>query len=145
MIVVMNSSSPRPSSRHALIDQIAAITTMQPGTLAEEWREHPDPDGTGTRRVGPYYKHQVWRGGRNISRRVPACEAPQLREDIDNAKRYEQLTDELAALNIEHTLKLRASEVGRGESAESKKNSRPKPARSASRKPKPSSKKPKSG
>lgn len=140
----MNSHSARQNSRQALIDQIAAITTMQPGTLAEEWRERSDPDGAGSRRLGPYYKHQLWRDGRNISRRVPATEAPQLREDIDNAKRYEQLTDELAALNIAHTLELRASESSRGESAESKKNSRQKAARSASPKPKPSSKKPKS-
>ena len=140
----MNPTSPLQSNRQILLDQIASITTMQPGTLAEEWRERPDPNGTGIRRVGPYYKHQVWRDGRNISRRVTAAEAPQLREDIDNARRYEQLTGELAALNIENTLKLRASEAEVGESAESKKNSRPKPGRNASRKPKPSSKKPKS-
>jgi hypothetical protein len=141
----MNSTSPLQSNRQALLDQIASITTMQPGTLAEEWRERPNADGTGIQRVGPYYKHQVWREGRNISRRVPAAEAAQLREDIDNAKRYEQLTGELAALNIKHTLELRASEAGPGESAERKKNSRPKPKPNASRRPKPSSKKPKNG
>jgi hypothetical protein len=44
------------SKRKALLDQIAAITTMQPGTLAEEWLERPDPDFGGTRRIGPYCK-----------------------------------------------------------------------------------------
>ena len=36
---------------------------MQHATLAEEWRERPDLDGAGIRRIGPYYKHQVWRDG----------------------------------------------------------------------------------
>ena len=93
----MSSNSTHQSHRKSLLDQIAAITTMQSGTLAEEWRERPDPDAAGTRRIGPYYKHQVWRDGRNISRRVPAAEAAQLREDIDNAKLYEELTGDWLA------------------------------------------------
>jgi len=131
------------SAQKVLLDQIANITTMLPGTLAEEWRERPDPGGEGTVRLGPYYKHQVWQDGRNISRRVPTSEAAQLREDIDNAKRYEQLTTELAQLNIAHTCDLRAAQAGTGESAESKKNSRPRPRPSDLPKPKPSSPKPK--
>lgn len=140
----MNKSTPsHQSARKVLLDQIADITTMQPGTIAEEWRERPDPGGKGTVRLGPYYKHQVWQGKQNISRRVPASEAAQLREDIDNAKRYEQLTGELAQLNIEHTLALRTAERGSGESAESKKNSTRKQGTKDLRKPKPSSPKPK--
>ncbi len=116
---------------------------MQPETLAQEWRERFDSSAGGTRRVGPYYKHQVWRDGRNISRRVPTSEASQLREDIDNAKRYEELTDELARINIEHTRELRATEVSSGEQAESEKNSRPKRVQNASPQPKSLSPKPK--
>ena len=33
--------------RRSLVEQIAAITTMQPGTLAEEYREHPATDSKG--------------------------------------------------------------------------------------------------
>ena len=107
--------------RKVLLEQIAEITTMQPGTMAEEWRERPDPSGEGIVRHGPYYKYQVWQDGRNISRRVPVSEAAQLREDIDNAQRYKQLTDELAQLNIEYTLALRASEAKTGDNVECKK------------------------
>ncbi len=120
----MNSNSSHQSNRKALIDQIAAITTMQPGTLAEEWRERPDPDTGGTQRIGPYYKHQVWRDGRNLSRRISASEAAQLREDIDNAKRYAELTGELARINIERTLQLRSAGSASGELAVSKKTPR---------------------
>ena len=113
------------SERSSLLEQIAAITTMQEGSLAEEWRERPSADGQSTIRLGPYYKHQVWKDGRNRTRRVPAQEAAQLRQDIDNAKRFEQLTDQLAHLNIQHTLALRADQARDSEIQESKKNSKP--------------------
>lgn len=141
----MHPNSSHQSHRKSLLDQIAAITTMQAGTLAEEWRERPDSDSGETQRIGPYYKHQVWRDGRNISRRVSPSEAPQLREDIDNAKRYAELTAELARINIEHTVQLRSAEPAPGESADAKKNSTPKHKPNASPKPKPSSPKPKPG
>lgn len=128
--------------RRSLVDQIAAISTMQPGTLAEEWRERPDSEGTGVVRLGPYYKHQVWKDGRNVSRRVPADEAVLLREDIENAKRFEQLTEELAHLNIEHTLALRRAPAPAADSGGSKKNSTRKRSASGTPKPKRSSRKP---
>lgn len=131
------------AARRVLLDQIAAITTMQPGTLAEEWRERSDPHGESTRRLGPYFKHQVWKDGRNLSRRVPAAEAAQLREDIDNAKRFEQLTGELADLTIEHTLALRAAQASAADAGESKKNSTRKRTAKNSPKPRPSSRRPK--
>jgi len=129
--------------RQSLVDQIAAITTMQPGTLAEEYREHPDTDGKGGVRRGPYFKYQCWHDGRNLSRRVPATEAAQLREDVDNAKLFGQLTAQLAQLNIQHTLALRAAESSTvTEARESKKNSTRKPVTKGSAKRKPSSRKP---
>lgn len=129
------------AARRSLLDQIAAISTMQPGTLAEEWRERPDPEGGGVLRLGPYYKHQVWKDGRNVSRRVPADEAVLLREDIDNATLFEQLTDELARLNIEHTFALRSALTLDAESGGSKKNSTPKRSKSDTPKRKASSRK----
>lgn len=140
----MTTSPPQSgeAARRILLDQIAAITTMQPGTLAEEWREHRATDGVGTVRLGPYFKHQVWMDGRNLSRRVPVAEAAQLREDIDNAKRFEQLTGDLARLNIEHTLALRSTQTPDAEASERKKNCARKQIAKSSPKPKPSSPKP---
>jgi hypothetical protein len=96
--------------RQDLLDQIASITTMRLGTLAEEYREHPSPDG-GTVRLGPYFKHQVWQDGRNVSRRVPVAEAATLKLDTEEAKRFHQLTEQLAQLNIQHTIALRTAEA----------------------------------
>lgn len=111
--------------RQALLDQIASITTMRPGTLAEEYREHPSPDGHGTVRLGPYFKHQVWQDGRNVSRRVPAAEAATLKLDTEEAKRFHQLADQLAQLNIQHTIALRATEVAATGMVAEKKTSNP--------------------
>lgn len=104
----------------------------------------PPPPGEGTVRLGPYFKHQVWKDGRNLSRRVPEAEAALLREDIDNAKRFEQLTDDLARLNIERTLALRAAPAPASDAdpGERKKNSTRKRAAKGSPKRKPSSRKP---
>lgn len=137
---------PEDRPRRSLIDQIAAITTMQSGTLAEEYRERPDPSGTGVVRLGPYFKYQCWKDGRNVSRRVPADEAGQLREDIENGKKFKQLTDELAQVNISQTLALRASGTSASAQAQgAKKNSANKHASKGSAKPNASSKRPRRG
>ena len=115
---------PNSPLRQDLLEQIASITTMRPGTLAEEYREHPSPDRRGIERLGPYFKHQVWQDGRNVSRRVPAAEATTLKHDIEEAKRFHQLTAQLAQLNFEHTIALRAAETAAGAIAE-KKTSKP--------------------
>ena len=129
--------------RQSLVEQIAAITTMQPGTLAEEYREHPVADGKGVVRRGPYFKYQCWHDGRNLSRRVPVTQAPQLRQDIDNAKLFGQLTTQLGQLNIQHTLALRAAEASTvDEVRDATKNSTRKRAKKDSAKPKTSSQKP---
>lgn len=137
-------TQPTDPIRQSLMDQIAAIHTMLPGTLAEEYRPSPASSGKNAKKLGPYFKHQCWRDGRNVSRRVPTHEATQLREDIDNAIRFNQLTAQLAQLNIERTLALRAAETSSASAApEAKKNSTRQPATKSSTKPKPSSPKPK--
>jgi hypothetical protein len=105
--------APQPADavRQSLLDQIAAIHTMLPGTLTEEYRDSPATGGKQARKLGPYFKHQCWSNGRNVSRRVPAEEAPQLSEDIDHAKCFRELVAQLAQLNIEYTLALRAEEA----------------------------------
>jgi hypothetical protein len=134
-------STPAQSSsplRQALLEQIAAITTMLPGSLAEEYREHPAPDGRGTVRLGPYFKHQVWQDGRNLSRRVPAAEAATLKLDIENAKLFEELTGQLARLNIQYTIALRAGQTDATETTV-KKTSKPTASRKNTAKPSTSS------
>jgi hypothetical protein len=138
--------TPEPTAgerREQIIDRIASITTMQPGTLTEEYRQGAIGKDGKPARLGPYYKLQVWRDGANRTSRVPAGHADYLREDIDNYHTFGQLCRQLAELNIEHTLALRAAQTPNADSGESKKNSTPKQVKKNLPKPKPSSRKPK--
>lgn len=138
------TSKPTAGERRVqIIGRIASIITMQPGTLTEEYRQGAIGKDGKPSRLGPYYKLQVWRDGANRTSRVPADQADQLREDIDNYHTFGQLCRQLAELNIEHTLALRAVQSSAADPGESKKNSTRKQAKKNSPKPKPSSRKPK--
>lgn len=119
--------------RDAVLAQLASVISMERGTLTEEYREHPAPDGSGTMRSGPYFKHQCWEKGRNRSARVPAPCVDMLREDLENAQHFDQLTAQLAELAVENSRARRAALSAQREGASglaAKKNSR----RSASKK-----------
>lgn len=128
-------------ARNDLLDQIAAITTMQPGTLTEEYRTGaPDEDGRPAK-LGPYYKFQVWCDGANRSSRVPAEKAADLREDTANWRLFHDLCANLAQLNAEHTRALRDAQ-GAAATTGAKKNSARKRAAKGAPKRKPSSRGP---
>ena len=96
------------ATRESILQQLGAIALMRRGTLSEQSFERKTPDGR-TVRFGPYFKFQIWQDGRNQTRRVGADEAQTLREDIDNFHRFEDLCGQLAQLNIQQTISLRAS------------------------------------
>lgn len=93
---------------------MSRIERMQRGRLTEEYRKRV-VDGE-ERRTGPYFKHQVWTDGKNISRRVNAQEAGQLRDDIAGFDRFK----ELSAQYVEATVAMTDQSCD----ADSKKNSR---------------------
>lgn len=96
------------AARQPILEELGSITQMRRGTLSEQYVERPAPNG-GTVRFGPYFKFQIWEDGRNQTRSVTTDEALLLREDIDNFHRFEQLCQQLAQLNIQHTIALRAT------------------------------------
>lgn len=108
--------------RAEILREIGSIDRMRRGHISEQYIE-----GKHGRR-GPYPVFQRWEEGRNRCRRVPAEEIVPLREQVDNYKRYEQLTDRLAEV-IERITELCENE------ADSKKNSR-KSGASGARRPK---------
>ena len=65
---------------------MAALETMEEGSLKAEYRAGP----AGTK-VGPYFKHQVWRDGDNASQRIASGDAPSLGEAIANRQKFESL------------------------------------------------------
>ena len=115
------------AARQPILEELGSITQMRRGTLSEQYVERPAPNG-GTVKFGPYFKFQIWQDGRNQTRSVTTDEALLLREDIDNFHRFEQLCQQLAQLNIQHTIALRATEpvAANTEKKTSKLNTSPK-------------------
>jgi hypothetical protein len=94
------------AQRSQILLQMAGLNVMEEGSLKSEFR--PSPGGG---QAGPYYKHQVWKEGRNVSRRVPAQEAPALEKAIANRQKFEQLAQQFAQVTVEHTRQTLGSEA----------------------------------
>lgn len=89
------------TQRTQLIHQMASLQSMEHGSIKAEYRAS-SADGLACQ-VGPYYKHQVWQDGRNVSRRVSAEEAPGLQAAIANRQRFEALAAQFVDLTVAHT------------------------------------------
>ena len=87
--------------REQILREMAGIERMEKGRLTAEYRERVQ-DGR-TLRQGPYYKHQCWEQGRNVSRRVPAGQADELREAVEGYHKFKELSEEYTELTIEMT------------------------------------------
>jgi len=76
--------------RQQILQQMEQIQRMERGSLQAETRpslRHPDRDR------GPYYKHQVWEEGRNVTRRIPPQQADALAQAIEARKEFERLAE----------------------------------------------------
>lgn len=94
--VSMNDSF--SAKRAALLQQMAALDCMELGSLKAEYRQSPSGSQS-----GPYFKHQLWKDGANLSQRISLQDAPALQAAIDNRVRFETLTQDFIALTVEHT------------------------------------------
>jgi hypothetical protein len=103
------------AKRQSLLEQMGEIETMHRGRLSEEYRERQQNGET--IRLGPYYKYQEWKDGRNRSRRIKAEEVEVLREGIEGMDKFKAL----AADYIDTTVAL--TEQRNEEGTDSKKNS----------------------
>jgi hypothetical protein len=80
---------------------MVSLQSMEQGSLKAEYRTS-SADGQSCQ-VGPYFKHQVWQNGRNVSRRVSAEAAPGLQAAIANRQRFEVLAAQFIDLTVAHT------------------------------------------
>jgi hypothetical protein len=101
------------SKRAQILQQMGQISAMEYGSLKAEVRTAKDGSTS-----GPYYQHQVWDSGKNISQRIPADQAPALQGAIDGRQQFEQLAEEYVDTTVQMT------RAHQGLSTESKKNSR---------------------
>lgn len=86
-ILFMN---PLIHKRQQILQQMELIRRMEHGSLQAEKRpsvRHPDQGR------GPYYKHQVWENGQNLTRRVPVEQADALAQAIEGRKEFECLAE----------------------------------------------------
>lgn len=88
--------------REQILKQMAQIDSMAKGSMNAEFRETTKKNGEKVQ-LGPYYKHQRWENGRNVTRRVPASEAEQLQKAVDGYHRFRQLADEYAEVTVAMT------------------------------------------
>ena len=86
--------------RQQILQQMEQIQRMERGSVQAESRPskgHPHQN------QGPYYKHQVWKEGQNLSRRVPVDEADSLTSAIAGRKRFEALAQEYVDTTVAMT------------------------------------------
>lgn len=107
----MKNTSDPESARISALAELASLTSLEFGKLSEFRRNKPATDGAGVVSGGPYFKHQCWENGRNRSTYIPSEQVEALRQDIENGKRFEQITDQLAAAAIQQSRARRAGET----------------------------------
>lgn len=90
------NSKPTPQS---LLQQIAPIQSLDRGTVSV-LRQGPQ---------GPYYNHQCYENGRNVSRYVPSDQVPELKAAIDGYHRVQDLMAQYVQLLVEKTRADRAA------------------------------------
>ena len=91
----MNSNS----TPQSILQELAHIQQMERGTL-NVIRQGPN---------GPYYNHQCYEQGRNVSRYVPAAEVAGVKEAIQGYHRFQALAQEYVQLMVEKTRMERAA------------------------------------
>ena len=95
--------SKQQKRREQILQEMAGIDRMEKGSLSAEYRERIR--GGNVVKQGPYYKHQFWDEGHNVSRRVPVEKADALRKAVDGFHQFKELSDEYADLTIQMTHK----------------------------------------
>lgn len=90
------NSQPTPES---LLNQMAQIRRMDRGTI-HVLRQGPQ---------GPYYNHQCYEGGKNVSRYLPADQVSELKQAIEGYHQFEQLRAQYVDLVVARTRAERAA------------------------------------
>ena len=82
-----------PITPEAILQELAQIQSLDRGTLSVI-RQGP---------TGPYYNHQCYEEGRNVSRYVPAEQVPELQAALANYQRFQELIKHYVQLKVEET------------------------------------------
>ena len=90
--------NPKPTPE-SLLNQIAQIQRLDRG-IVSVLRQGPQ---------GPYYNHQCYEKGRNVSRYVPPEQVPDLKAAIDGYRQVQELMAQYVELMVDKTRAERAA------------------------------------
>jgi hypothetical protein len=82
-----------PSPPESILQDLAQIQRLDRGSVSVI-RQGP---------TGPYYNHQCYEDGRNVSRYVPAEQVEELKAAIADHQRFQQLVQQYVELLVERT------------------------------------------
>ena len=85
--------------RSLLVEELLTIDRMRRGTLSEQFFK----SSSGGPKRGPYYVLQGFLQGRKFSRRIPADQASEVREHVENYRRFQTLAGQYVSLSDEIT------------------------------------------
>ena len=91
--------NPLVHKRKQILQQMEQIQRMERGSLQAQTRpslRHPGQDR------GPYFKHQIWEAGQNVTRHIPPDKSDALAHAIEGRKEFERLAEEFidATVNL---------------------------------------------
>lgn len=86
--------------RSSLLQNLQAIDHLRRGSLSKQFFKAAS--GQSERR-GPYFVLQGFFQGKKFSERIPAEEAPQVQEQVDNYRRFQALAEDYVTLSDEIT------------------------------------------
>jgi hypothetical protein len=79
-----------------LLQQMQAIDRLRRGSLSRPFFKSP---GRSAARRGPYYVLQGFFRGQKFSARVPADQAAQVQQDVDNYRRFQALAEDYVTVS----------------------------------------------
>jgi hypothetical protein len=82
-----------PITPESLLRDLAQIQRLERGSVSV-LRQGPN---------GPYYNHQCYEDGRNVSRYVPAEQVEELKAALADHQRFQQLVQQYVQLLVERT------------------------------------------
>lgn len=86
--------------QQSLRDQMQAIDRLRRGSLSCQFFPATGPRAA---RRGPYFLLQGSVGGKKFSERVPQDQAPQVQQDVDHYRRFQELTEEYVTVTDQFT------------------------------------------
>lgn len=118
------------ADREVLLAKLQSIDRLRRGSLSRQVyaKKRAGQDHT----QGPYFLLQGFHKGKKFSQRVPAAQAEELEQQVNNFKRFQELADQCVSVTDQIT------QLAQGQPESKKNSSGQKSSRRASKRPKPS-------